>query len=112
MQDLMALIIGCVVFGFCLSAMVLHSLGLPRDAALATALTAATTAAAAFLAGSLTWLVSEGLWQHAVLAGIAYFTAACAGVITDPARRPLGVMVSMSGWLVLPLAGLVVIRAM
>ncbi len=110
MQNLAMLVTGCVVFGFCLSAMVLHSLGLPRDAALARALTTVTTLATAFLSGFLTWLIIEGFWQRAVAAGLAYGVAAAVGVLTEPNRRPFGAMVSASGWIVLPLPGYLVIH--
>ena len=109
MQDLTILFVACVVFGFCLSAMVMHALGLPRDAKLGTALTIMTTTAVAFLAGFVTWLVSEGMWNQAIVACLAYVTAAIAGLIADPAKRSLGVVVSTSGWVVLPLAAIVVI---
>jgi hypothetical protein len=111
MQDLTMLVVACLVFGFCLSAMVMHALGLPRDAKLGTALTAMTTAAVAFLAGFVTWLVSEDLWNQAVLAVLAYGTAAVAGLVADPAKRRFGLVVSASGWVVLPLAAILVLRS-
>lgn len=111
MQGLTMLTAACLVFGFCLSAMVLHALGLPRGATLGTALTAMTTAAAAFIAGFVTWLVSEGLWNQALVACLAYLTAAIAGLIADPAKRRLGLVVSTSGWVALPAAAFVVIQS-